>query len=84
MIVRDVNAPAVPTWDDLRPIEKADHRAECPDGCRFCDGHRAWGKCSSCGSWPKEADDHGESLCCGSYLILDPADGGPLEVREAA
>ena len=84
MIIKDDNLPALPEWTDLLPVDKADHRATCPDGCAFCDGFRAWGTCSTCGAWPKEADDRGESLCCGSYLILDPADGGPLRIREAA
>ena len=41
-----------------------------------------YGTCPSCGEWPKEADAYGESICCGSRLILDPADGGPINVRD--
>jgi hypothetical protein len=82
MIIKDENLPALPEWDDLTEAEHDEHRAECPDGCRFCDGHRGWGTCPSCGVWPKETDDRGESICCGSYIILDPTDGGPIDTKE--
>lgn len=75
----DPRPDALPEWEDLDPQSRAEHREWC-DSCEFCEAHRAWGTCHTCGYWPMEASDQGDSICCGSFLILDPADGGPTAV----
>lgn len=60
-----------------------EHRSWCHSPCETCRDDRAFGTCSSCYRWPVEVGDDGFG-CCGSLVILDPADGGPLQIREAA
>lgn len=67
---------AQPTWDDLSTADHDTHRAECPDLCRFCGDHRAWGHCVSCG-YTREATDAGVCVCGGPLLIGADIHDGP-------
>jgi hypothetical protein len=64
---------AEPEWDDLTRAERDEHRAECRDLCRFCEAHRAWGDCPSCGK-EQEAGDDGTCLFCGGPLLMAAPD----------
>jgi hypothetical protein len=60
---------ARPEWDDLTRAERDEHRADCSDLCRFCEAHRAFGHCASCG-YTREANDAGDCIFCEGPLLL--------------
>jgi len=59
---------AMPTWDDVDREGRTWHREVCANTCAWCADHRLFGTCSSCGAWPREADDDGYG-CCGSVIL---------------
>lgn len=67
----------IPTWDSMTAAEHEDHRDECTETCAWCEAHRAFGTCPACEAWNAEADDQGESRCCGMpvYFPLPEEDG---------
>lgn len=75
---------AYPAWEDLGASEHDEHRATCDTGCSWCEEHRAWGECRSCGTDPVEANDEGLSPCCGSIVILHSPTEDNLAALRAA
>lgn len=73
---------AQPEWEDFDTTARAEHREHCVDACPTCDGHRAWGVCTTCGT-NTERLDQGESRCCGSVVALTGPEADDLRGRAA-
>lgn len=67
-VLHDGWPDARPDWEDLDSREHDAHREDCPGLCAWCENHRAWGDCTSCGR-EVEVDDCGLSFCCGSPVV---------------
>ncbi|GAA1914981.1 hypothetical protein GCM10009775_04270 [Microbacterium aoyamense] len=64
------------TWSRMSAAGRAEHIDTCPDTCRTCEDHRAFGECRSCGGHTEALGPDELSRCCGSRTLLSPEDRG--------
>lgn len=60
---------AGPSWLTITDAQRLEHIEAC-SVCLFCEGGRAWGRCSSCGDVKEALPPEGLSRCCGSVVSL--------------
>lgn len=67
----------IPTWDSMTSAQHDEHREDCPHTCLWCEDHRGFGVCPACDRDNAEANDQGDSVCCGMpvYFPLPEEDG---------
>ncbi|MEV5068914.1 hypothetical protein MRBLMI12_000470 [Microbacterium sp. LMI12-1-1.1] len=84
ILATDPNPPAYPTWEDMTPAERDEHRQWCHDFCGICEAHRAFGECDSCGAETEAVGPDELSRCCGSPVKLSsPFEDNLLALRAA-
>ncbi|GAB2699258.1 hypothetical protein BKA24_001776 [Microbacterium marinum] len=71
---------ATPSWWDVDAEEQEAHRADCLDGCGFCEVGRTFGICTQCGA-PTDGNLEWDGGCCGTLAPFHAAIDTLAELR---